>query len=69
MEIRLPQALLSAVVAVKPGPGGRPLDPAHQHWAAHTDCAAHPAAFLGLGRARELIDPPMDTLLDGARKT
>jgi AcrR family transcriptional regulator len=72
-EIRSWQALLSAVeLAVQAGVlEGDPLTLAHQYWAAlHGLVSLHLAGKLGLGRgARELVDPLMDTLLDGARKT
>jgi WHG domain-containing protein len=49
---------------------GDPLTLAHQYWAGlHGLVSLHLAGKLGLGRsARELLDPLLDALLDGARK-
>ena len=72
-EIRSWQALLQAVeIAVQEGLlAGDPNDLAHQFWAGlHGLVSLHLAGKLGLGRsARELLEPFMSTLLDGARKT
>jgi AcrR family transcriptional regulator len=72
-EIRSWQALLHAVeLAVAADVlEGDPPTLAHQYWAAlHGLVSLHLAGKLSLGRgARDLLDPLMDTLLDGARKS
>jgi AcrR family transcriptional regulator len=70
-EIPSWQSLLTAVeLAVQADVlAGDPLTLAHQYWAAlHGLVSLHLAGKLGLGKsAREIIDPLMDTLIDGAR--
>jgi len=72
-EIRSWQALLSAVeLAVQAGVlDGDPNAVAHQCWAAlHGLVSLHLAGKLGLGaNAKDLLEPLMDTLLEGARRT
>jgi AcrR family transcriptional regulator len=71
-EIRSWQVLLGAVeLAVQAGVlAGDPELVAHQCWAGlHGLVSLHLAGKLNLGRAaRELLEPLMDTLLDGNRK-
>ena len=71
-EIRSWQALLQAVeLAVQAGVlAGDPELVAHQLWAGlHGLVSLHLAGKLGLGRsAGEILEPLMETLLDGSRK-
>jgi AcrR family transcriptional regulator len=71
-EIRSWQVLLHAVeLAVQAGVlAGEPELIAHQLWAGlHGLVSLHLAGKLGLGRsAREVLEPLLDTLLDGSRK-
>ena len=70
-EIRSWQVLLQAVeLAVQAGVlAGDPALVAHQLWAGlHGLVSLHLAGKLGLGRsAREILEPLMETMLDGSR--